>query len=179
VRRDGRGPRLGLGLSDSASEEVLLRRYLQEIEQHPPLAADEELRLARLARDGDVDAGEALIRSNLQLVVAIARRFVATGLPLLDLVQEGNLGLMQAVEGFDPDRGFGFRTYAMWWIRSAIAGAVAEHSPASSAPPDPLQVAWDALVARHGRHPTIAELAADLGMDEDEVARRLGAPPSS
>lgn len=156
---------------------MLLRRYLEEIAQHPPLAPEEELRLARLARDGAADAGETLIRSNLQLVVAIARRYAASGLPLLDLVQEGNLGLMQAVEGFDPERGFAFRTYAMWWIRSAIAAAVAEHAPSSSGADDPLQSAWDALVAANGRQPTIGELAAALRVSEDEVARLLGTPP--
>jgi RNA polymerase primary sigma factor len=157
---------------------VLFRRYLEEIERHPPLPVEEELALARLARDGDVEAGERLIRSNLQLVVAIARRYVATGLPLLDLVQEGNLGLMQAVDGFDPDRGIAFRAHAMWWIRSAIATAVAEHSPApSSSEDEPFQAAWDRLVALHGRHPTIAELAEALRVTEDDVRRHLGAPP--
>jgi DNA-directed RNA polymerase sigma subunit (sigma70/sigma32) len=152
---------------------VLFQRYLAEIQQHPPLEPEEELRLGRLARDGDAEAAEQLIRGNLQLVVAIARRYVATGWPILDLVQEGNLGLMQAVDGYDPDRGFAFRTYAMWWIRQAISSAVEEHGSTA----EPLQAAWDALVAANGRQPTPAELAAALGVTEAEALDLLGSPP--
>ena len=157
----------------------MLARYLEEIARHPPLEPDEELRLGRLAREGDVAAGERLVQANLQLVVAIARRYVATGWPLLDLVQEGNLGLMQAVDGFDPDRGFPFRTYAMWWIRQAISTAIEQHGNAPPAPSDRLQEVWDALVAERRRQPTIAELAAGLGVSEERVRQLLGAPPVS
>ena len=156
----------------------MLRRYLEEIARHPPLEPDEELRLGRLARDGDVGAGERLVQANLQLVVAIARRYAATGWPLLDLVQEGNLGLMQAVDGFEPDRGFPFRTFAMWWIRQAIAAALEEHGDAPPAPADRLQEAWDALVTEQGRQPTVPELAERLGVSEDRARRLLGAPPA-
>lgn len=137
-----------------------------------------------MARDGDVDAAKRLIKGNLQLVVAIARRYTAAGWPLLDLVQEGNLGLVQAVDGFDPDRGFPFRTYAMWWIRQSIAQALEEHGPGVTLPAsasEPLDVrlqeVWDGFVASEGRQPTLAELAAQLGVSEAQVVELLGPPP--
>ena len=122
-------------------------------------------------------AAERLIQGNLQLVVAIARRYVASGWPILDLVQEGNVGLVQAVDGFDPDRGFAFRTFAIWWIRQAIAGALEEHGSPPPAPIDALQDVWDRFVAEQGRQPTIADLAAGLGVTEDRVRELLGTPP--
>ena len=139
----------------AAPDEDLVRLYLTDIGRHTLLSKDDEAALAE-ARLVGLEAAEELrtssptparkrqlrrlvaegeaaelrfVQANLRLVVSIAKKYQASGVPLLDLVQEGNLGLMQAVEGFDPDRGFGFRTYAMWWIRSAIAGAVSEHSP--------------------------------------------------
>lgn len=130
-----------------------------------------------MARDGDVVAAEQLIKGNLQLVVAIARRYVASGWPILDLVQEGNLGLVQAVDGFDPDRGFAFRTFAIWWIRHAIASALEEHGAPPATPIDALQEVWDAFVADQGRQPTVADLAAGLGVSEDRVRELLGTPP--
>ena len=141
----------------------------------PPLSAEEEVALARRAREGDVEASEALIRGNLQLVVALAKRYVATGLPLLDLVEEGNLGLMHAVDAYDPDRGpRSFRPYAMWWIRQALTRRIARVRGAGGSP---LQEAWDEIVAREGRHPTIGELARALGVGEAEVRAMLGTPP--
>lgn len=122
-------------------------------------------------------AAEELIKGNLQLVVAIARRYVASGWPILDLVQEGNVGLVQAVEGFDPDRGLGFRTFAMWWIRHAIATALEEHGSAPAGPGDDLQEVWDRFVAAEGRQPTVADLATGLGVTEDRVRALLGTPP--
>jgi RNA polymerase primary sigma factor len=143
------------------------------VARHPPLSSEEEVTLARRAREGDVEASEALIRGNLQLVVALARRYVATGLPLLDLVEEGNLGLMHAVDAYDPDRGpRSFRPYAMWWIRQALTRRIA-----SGSSPSALQDAWDEIVATQGRQPTMAELADVLGVTEDEVRDRLGSPP--
>ena len=156
-----------------ASEDELFRRYLEEVNAVPPLSRDDELRLGRLARDGDQDASRWLVQANLRLVVAIARRYRATGVPLLDLVQEGNLGLLQAVEGYDPDKGFAFTTYATWWIRQAITRSVDLGLDLSEAR---LQEAWDRFVAEHGRQPTPADLADRLGVSEDRI-RELLQPP--
>jgi len=167
-----------------ASEDELFRRYLEEISQQPLLSRDEEVRLARLARDGDEAASKALVQANLRLVVAIAKRYRATGVPILDLVQEGNLGLLQAVEGYDPDKGFAFTTYATWWIRQAITKSIAAGGRSLSVDvvtrgeltAARLQEAWDAHVAAEGRQPTVAELAAAIGATEDRI-RELLQPP--
>jgi RNA polymerase nonessential primary-like sigma factor len=98
--------------------------YLGEIGFSPLLSADEEKHFARLALKGDAAARKRMIESNLRLVVKIARRYINRGLPLLDLIEEGNLGLMKSVEKFDPDRGFRFSTYATWWIRQTIERAI-------------------------------------------------------
>jgi len=170
---------------DRDRHDELFRLYLEEITAEPMLSAEQELELGRATRAGDQAAGQALIRANLRLVVAVAKRYQASGVPLLDLVQEGNLGLMKAVEGFDPDRGFKFSTYATWWIRQAITKGLKDNGPgigSSAQPADPLetslQTSWDAFVAEHGRQPTLAELAADLGMSEARVVDLLGRPPT-
>ncbi len=98
--------------------------YLREIGYAPLLTAEEERHFGRLARSGDPAGRRRMIESNLRLVVKISRRYVNRGLPLLDLIEEGNLGLMHAVEKFDPDRGFRFSTYATWWIRQTIERAI-------------------------------------------------------
>nr|WP_202813339.1 RNA polymerase sigma factor RpoS [Legionella londiniensis] len=98
--------------------------YLSEIGFSPLLTAEEEIRYSKLALRGDVAARKKMIESNLRLVVKIARRYLNRGLPLLDLIEEGNLGLMKAVEKFDPERGFRFSTYATWWIRQTIERAI-------------------------------------------------------
>ncbi|SPX62736.1 stationary phase specific sigma factor RpoS [Legionella feeleii] len=98
--------------------------YLGEIGFSPLLSAEEEVHYAKLALKGDAAARKKMIESNLRLVVKIARRYLNRGLPLLDLIEEGNLGLMKSVEKFDPDRGFRFSTYATWWIRQTIERAI-------------------------------------------------------
>ncbi len=170
---------------DDDRHDELFRMYLEEIAAEPLLSADEEVELGRAARAGDEAAGQTLIRANLRLVVAIAKRYRAAGVPLLDLVQEGNLGLIEAVDAYDPDRGFAFRTYAMWWIRQAITKGLRENGPgigSASLPADPLetslQTSWDAFVAQHHRQPTLGELAADLRISEARVAELLGRPPA-
>jgi RNA polymerase nonessential primary-like sigma factor len=100
------------------------RIYLNEIGGSKLLTADEEVHFARLAQQGDEQARGRMIVSNLRLVVKIARRYLNRGLPLLDLIEEGNLGLIRAVEKFDPERGFRFSTYATWWIRQTIERAI-------------------------------------------------------
>jgi RNA polymerase nonessential primary-like sigma factor len=104
------------------------RIYLSEIGISPLLTADEEKHFARLAQQGDEAARQRMIESNLRLVVKIARRYLNRGLPLLDLIEEGNLGLIHAVKKFDPERGFRFSTYATWWIRQTIERAIMNQS---------------------------------------------------
>ncbi len=104
------------------------RQYLDEIGVSPLLTADEEKELARKARRGDESARQRMIECNLRLVVTIARRYNGRGLPLLDLIEEGNLGLIRAVEKFDPERGFRFSTYATWWIRQTIERGIMNQS---------------------------------------------------
>jgi RNA polymerase nonessential primary-like sigma factor len=98
--------------------------YLNEIGQHLLLKADEELRLARAMKAGDFDARQKLIEHNLRLVVGIAKHYTNRGVALLDLIEEGNLGLIHALEKYDPDRGFRFTTYATWWIRQSVERAI-------------------------------------------------------
>ncbi|HRP22656.1 RNA polymerase sigma factor RpoS [Thauera sp.] len=102
--------------------------YLNEIGANPLLSAEEELRLSRLVREGDFGARQMMIERNLRLVVNIAKHYLNRGIPLLDLVEEGNLGLMHALEKFDPERGFRFSTYATWWIRQNIERAIMNQS---------------------------------------------------
>jgi RNA polymerase primary sigma factor len=102
--------------------------YFRDVSRYPLLTAEEERTLGRRARSGDLRARERMVRSNLRLVVSIARRFTGRGVDLEDLIEDGNLGLITAVERFDPERGFRFSTYAAWWIRQAIATGVAEQS---------------------------------------------------
>jgi RNA polymerase nonessential primary-like sigma factor len=100
------------------------RQYLDEIGISPLLSADEEKYFARLAQSGDEPARQRMIESNLRLVVKISRRYLNRGLPLLDLIEEGNLGLIHSVKKFDPERGFRFSTYSTWWIRQTIERAI-------------------------------------------------------
>jgi len=111
-----------------ATSRENLRVYLREIERIPLLTRDQEGELARRARAGDAAAKARLTEANLRLVVLIARRYLNRGLPLPDLIEEGNIGLLRAVEKFDADRGTRFSTYATWWIRQAIARALANQA---------------------------------------------------
>ena len=110
------------------NNDALERRYHAELGQYPLLTAEEEAALARQARKGDAEARKQLILGNLKLVVAIARGYVSCGIPILDLVEEGNIGLIKSVARFDPDKGFRFSTYASWWIRQGIVRAIANQA---------------------------------------------------
>jgi RNA polymerase primary sigma factor len=149
--------------------------YLGEIARIPLLSREEEHALAVRVRAGDEKAKERMVEANLRLVVQIARRYLNRGLPLPDLIEEGNLGLLRAVEKFDPDRGTRFSTYATWWIRQAVARALANQARTIRLP-----VHVEMLLARYmreqrrlaqvlGRTPTTPELAAALGISEDEI----------
>ena len=154
----------------------LFRVYLDDIGRHPLLTKEDEIELSQAIEAGDDAARRKMIESNLRLVVSIARRFSATGLPLGDLVQEGNLGLLRAVEKFDWRKGFKFSTYATWWIRQAIARGAADRGARAIR----LPVHVDEQVGRlrrtqtrmHellGREPTDEELAAELDIPTEKV----------
>ena len=196
-------------------EEDLVRLYLTDIGQYPLLTKDDEARLAkaieagneartllegggvefaaarrrelrRQAQDGE-GAQRTFVQSNLRLVVSIAKKYQASGLPLLDLIQEGNLGLMHAVEKFDWRKGFKFSTYATWWIRQAITRGIANTGRTIRLPVHAgdtlarLQKARSRLELKLGRPATLSELAAEVEMPEDKVteALRFAAEPLS
>mgnify|MGYP000713559134 CR=1 FL=1 len=164
-----------------------LALYLAEISRIPLLTREQEQELARRARAGDEEAKRRLIEANLRLVVQVARRYVNRGLPLSDLIAEGNIGLMRAVEKFQPERGTRFSTYAIWWIRHAIVRALANQARMIRLP-----VHVEALLGRYareqerltqelGRTPTSAELAEALGLSVEEVEEleQIRRPPVS
>ena len=155
------------------------RLYLSEIGISPLLTADEEKHFARRAQQGDESARQRMIESNLRLVVKIARRYLNRGLPLLDLIEEGNLGLIHAVKKFDPERGFRFSTYATWWIRQTIERAIMNQSGTVRLPIHIIKDINSCLRAartirqQHATEPTAAEIAAHLDRDVAEVERLL------
>jgi len=156
------------------------RQYLDEIGISPLLSADEEKYYARLVQSGDEPARQRMIESNLRLVVKISRRYLNRGLPLLDLIEEGNLGLIHAVKKFDPERGFRFSTYATWWIRQTIERAIMNQSRTVRLPIHVIKDINTCLrAARHLRQqgekvPTIADIASYLQRDTAAVERLMG-----
>ena len=120
--------KIDLSVPEGISIEDPVRMYLKEIGKVPLLSADEEIELAKRMAEGDEDAKKRLAEANLRLVVSIAKRYVGRGMLFLDLIQEGNLGLIKAVEKFDYEKGFKFSTYATWWIRQAITRAIADQA---------------------------------------------------
>lgn len=152
-----------------------VRMYLKEIGQIPLLDFDTETELARKMYEGDEDAKNRLVESNLRLVVSIAKRYMGKGMVLLDLIQEGNLGLMKAVEKFDYTKGYKFSTYATWWIRQAISRAIADQSRTIRIPVHMVETIHKVsrsqrqLLQEYGREATSDEIAADIGMNADKV----------
>jgi RNA polymerase primary sigma factor len=152
-----------------------VRAYLKEIATVSLLSAADEVRLAKLIERGDQRAKDALIEANLRLVVSIAKRYSGRGLTLLDLIQEGNLGLIRAVEKFDWRKGFKFSTYATWWIRQAISRAITDQSRTIRIPVHMADVMTKVASTRRklsqelGRDPTAAQIAGQLDMEEDKV----------
>ncbi|HEV3393657.1 MAG TPA: sigma-70 family RNA polymerase sigma factor, partial [Chthoniobacterales bacterium] len=164
-----------------------LNRYLQEIGRFARLTPQQEIDLARKIKKGDAAAREQMISSNLRLVVTIARDYINLGMPLLDLISEGNVGLTKAVERFDPAKGAKLSTYAMWWIKQSIKRALANQSKTIRLPVHLVdKVAKVRRITAQmseelGREPTDDELGEELGIEGEKVARlkRLGIRPAS
>ncbi len=160
-------------LDDIADDSV--RLYLREIGKIPLLKADEELALAQRVVAGDKDAKDKMAEANMRLVVSIAKRYVGRGLDLLDLIQEGNTGLLRAVEKFDPDKGFKFSTYATWWIRQAITRAIADQARVIRIPVHMFETINKLLRTQRrltqelNREPTNEEIAAAMEMEVEKV----------
>ncbi len=157
-----------------------LRQYLHSIGRVQLLTAEQEVELARRIERGDIDAKRRMVEANLRLVVSIAKGYVGRGLSFLDLIQEGSLGLIRAVEKFDHRRGFKFSTYATWWIRQAVTRAIADKSRTIRIPVHVneklarVRGAERALVQDLGREPEPAEVAAEVGLEVREVRELMG-----
>jgi RNA polymerase primary sigma factor len=150
--------------------------YLRQIAEYPLLTVQDEIRLAKRIKRGDAEARDIMVRSNLRLVVKIARDYSNFGLPLLDLISEGNIGLMKAVERFDPKKGGKLSTYAAWWIKQSIKRALANQSKTIRLPVHlvdkiaKLRRVSNQMTEALGREPTDEELAEEVGMAESKVA---------
>ena len=159
---------------DDASDDSV-RLYLREIGKIPLLNSEEELELAQKVVAGDKKAKDKMAEANMRLVVSIAKRYSGRGLDLLDLIQEGNTGLLRAVEKFDPDKGFKFSTYATWWIRQAITRAIADQARTIRIPVHMVETINKLLRTQRrmtqelNREPTIEELAKELEMEPEKV----------
>lgn len=159
---------------DDASDDSV-RLYLREIGKIPLLNAEEELALAQRVVAGEKKAKDKMAEANMRLVVSIAKRYSGRGLDFLDLIQEGNTGLLRAVEKFDPDKGFKFSTYATWWIRQAITRAIADQARTIRIPVHMVETINKLLRTQRrmtqelNREPTIEELAKELEMEPDKV----------
>ena len=166
-------------LSSSAMSDDPVHLYLKEIGHYPLLSLSDEIELSKRIELGDGSAKQLLAESNLRLVVSIAKRYVGRGLSFLDLIQEGNLGLIKAVEKFDYTKGFKFSTYATWWIRQAITRSIADQSRTIRIPVHMSEVINKTYrVSRNllqdlGREPTEQELAEALGLQIDKVREIL------
>lgn len=156
-----------------------IKIYLKEIGQTPLLTFDEEVKLAKAYEKGDEEAKETLIKANLRLVVSVAKKYLGRHLSFLDLIQEGNKGLIRGVEKYDWRRGFKFSTYATWWIRQAITRAIADQSRTIRVPVhmvDRINRYYKTqrkLAQKLGREPTVKEIAKDMGITTEEVENLL------
>ncbi len=170
---------IDLSVPDGISIEDPVRMYLKEIGKVPLLSAEEEIELAKRMELGDEEAKKRLAEANLRLVVSIAKRYVGRGMLFLDLIQEGNLGLIKAVEKFDFRKGFKFSTYATWWIRQAITRAIADQARTIRIPVHMVETinklirVSRQLLQELGREPTPEEIAAEMNMPVDRVREIL------
>lgn len=162
-----------------AFKESSLDQYLQEISRYPLIDRAEEARLAILIRAGEEDALNKLVRSNLRFVVSVAKKYQNQGVPLSDLINEGNLGLIRAGHKFDESKGIKFISYAVWWIRQVILQALAEQSRIVRVPLNRAAALHrigrrsSTLLQELGREPTVEEIAEDLDITQEEVERTL------
>lgn len=169
---------LDLTLPEGINIDDPVRMYLKEIGKVPLLSAEEEVELAQRMEDGDEAAKKKLAEANLRLVVSIAKRYVGRGMLFLDLIQEGNLGLIKAVEKFDYHKGYKFSTYATWWIRQAITRAIADQARTIRIPVHMVETINKLirisrqLLQELGREPTAEELAVEMQMPEEKVPVR-------
>jgi RNA polymerase primary sigma factor len=167
-------PNTPVYLDDDVADDSV-RLYLREIGKIPLLNAEEELALAQRVVAGDKKAKDQMAEANMRLVVSIAKRYVGRGLDLLDLIQEGNTGLLRAVEKFDPDKGFKFSTYATWWIRQAITRAIADQARTIRIPVHMVETinkllrTQRRLTQEKNREPTNEEIAKEMEIDVDKV----------
>jgi len=163
------------GLPEGVSIDDPVRMYLKEIGKIPLLTSEEEIELAKRIEQGDEEAKKRLAEANLRLVVSIAKRYVGRGMMFLDLIQEGNLGLLKAVEKFDYRKGYKFSTYATWWIRQAITRAIADQARTIRIPVHMVETinklvrVSRQLMQELGREPTPEEIAQEMGISEDKV----------
>ena len=171
--------KIDLSVPDGVSIEDPVRMYLKEIGKVPLLSAEEEIELAKRMELGDQEAKKRLAEANLRLVVSIAKRYVGRGMLFLDLIQEGNLGLIKAVEKFDYRKGYKFSTYATWWIRQAITRAIADQARTIRIPVHMVETinklirVSRQLLQELGREPTPEEIAAEMNMPVDRVREIL------
>ena len=151
-------------VTEGKNNDTIQNRYFRDVSRYPVLSRDEEFELSRRARKGDEQARRRLILSNLRLVITIAKSYLSYGVPFLDLIEEGNLGLIRAVSRFDPDKGFRFSTYSSWWIRQSIVRAISNYSRTIRIPIHIFQ-----LMTRY-----VAIENSQGSADREEMASRLG-----
>lgn len=174
-------PESGQPLPGRKSVGDSMDMYLNRIGKWPILGAEEECELARKAKEGEEEAKRRLVESNLKLVVSVAKVYSRSGVPLPDLIQEGNIGLIRAVDAFDPDRGFRFSTYAVSWIKQAITRAIERQGRAIRVPSYVIQSMrklnklGSQFLSEHGREPTIEELCEQMQLPREKVLRLLEA----
>ena len=166
---------IDLSVPEGISVDDPVRMYLKEIGKVPLLSAEEEIEIAKRMEEGDEEAKKKLTESNLRLVVSIAKRYVGRGMLFLDLIQEGNLGLIKAVEKFDYTKGYKFSTYATWWIRQAITRAIADQARTIRIPVHMVETinklirVSRQLLQEYGREPTPEEIAKVMNISESKV----------
>ena len=168
-------------ISKSITERTpVLNAYMNDISRYPLLSLEQEVELTYQARRGNVAAKQTLINCNLRFVISIAKQYVHQGISLEDLIMEGNLGLMTAIDKFDPMRGFKLSTYAVWWIRQAILNALSEKGRSVRIPLNQvglqqrIRKAIQQFIQQEERQPSVSELAEIMGLSEDKIEESLG-----
>lgn len=168
-------------ISKSITERTpVLNAYMNDISRYPLLSLEQEVELTYQARRGNVIAKQKLINCNLRFVISIAKQYVHQGISLEDLIMEGNLGLMTAIDKFDPMRGFKLSTYAVWWIRQAILNALSEKGRSVRIPLNQvglqqrIRKAIQHFIQQEERQPSVSELAEIMGLSEDKIEESLG-----